>query len=115
MSTPPLLAGSYDYRLVGVSVLIAILAAYAALDLAGRVTATKGFARAVWLICGAFALGFGIWSMHYVGMEAYQLPIVVLYDLPTVFVSMIAAIVASGIALFVVSRKEMTIPTAAVA
>jgi NO-binding membrane sensor protein with MHYT domain len=39
------LAGSYDYRLVGVSVFIALLAAYAALDLAGRVTAARGFSR----------------------------------------------------------------------
>ena len=108
------LAGVYDYRLVAVSILIAILAAYATLDLAGRVTASRGFARAVWLACGAVALGFGIWSMHYVGMEAFQLPVVVLYDWPTVVLSMVAAIVASGIALFVVSRQQMTIATAAV-
>jgi len=110
----PVLAGAYDYRLVVVSVLIAILAAYAALDLAGRVTASRGFARSVWLTCGAFALGFGIWSMHYVGMEAFQLPVTVLYDWPTVFLSMVAAIAASGIALFVVSRRRMTIATAAI-
>ena len=90
------LTGSYNYGLVVVSVLIAILAAYAALELAGRVTATQGFARFVWLCGGAFALGLGIWCMHYVGMEAFRLPVRVLYDWPTVFLSMVAAVIASA-------------------
>jgi signal transduction histidine kinase/DNA-binding response OmpR family regulator len=76
------------------------------------VTASRGFVRATWLSGGAFALGFGIWSMHYVGMEAFRLPVVVLYDWPMVLLSMMAAIVASAIALFVVSRKRMTIASA---
>jgi two-component system, sensor histidine kinase and response regulator len=114
MTESAALVGSYDYRLVVVSVLIAILAAYAALDLAGRVTASRGLLRAAWLGGGAFALGFGIWSMHYVGMEAFRLPVRVLYDWPTVFLSMVAAVAASSIALFVVSRKKMSIATAAV-
>lgn len=108
------MTGSYDYGLVAVSILIAILAAYSALDLAGRVTASHGLARSVWLGGGAFALGLGIWSMHYVGMEAFRLPCRVLYDWPTVFLSMVAAVLASGIALFVVSRRTMTILAASV-
>jgi signal transduction histidine kinase/DNA-binding response OmpR family regulator len=108
------LAGSYDYRLVAVSVFIALLAAYAALDLAGRVTASRGFARSLWLAGGGFALGLGIWSMHYIGMEAFLLPVPVLYDWPTVFLSLFAAIAASGLALFIVSRKKMSVLTAGV-
>jgi two-component system, sensor histidine kinase and response regulator len=115
MDSTHALVGSYSYGLVAASVLIALLAAYAALDLAGRVTATHGFARSCWLVGGAFALGLGIWSMHYVGMEAFELPVRVLYDWPTVFVSMVAAVAASGIALFVVSRKTMTVITAIIA
>lgn len=101
------LAGSYDYRLVALSVLIAMLASYAALDLAGRVTAARGRTRSIWLIGGATAMGLGIWSMHYIGMLAYKLPVSVLYDWPTVVLSLLAAVFASGIALFVVSRDEM--------
>jgi two-component system, sensor histidine kinase and response regulator len=108
----PLLTGSYDYRLVAVSILIAILAAYASLDLAGRITAARGKARLTWLSGGAFAMGLGIWSMHYVGMEAFRLPVPVEYDWPTVLLSMIAAVAASAVALFVVSRKTMAMPTA---
>lgn len=113
-TTTTILAGTYDHRLVILSVLIAILAAYAALDLAGRVTASRRFVRATWLSGGAFALGFGIWSMHYIGMEALRLPVVVLYDWPMVLLSMVAAIAASAVALFVVSRNRMTIASAAV-
>ncbi len=99
---------TYDYRLVALSVVIAIFASYAALELAGRVTAAKGNARVVWLVGGACAMGSGIWSMHYTGMLAYRLPIPVFYHIPTVALSLLAAIFASLIALFVVSRQELT-------
>ena len=101
------LVGSYDYRLVALSVVIAILAAYAALDLAGRVTSARTRIRLVWLTGGSFAMGIGIWSMHYIGMLAFRLPIPVLYDWPTVLLSLLAAVLASASALFVVSRKKM--------
>jgi PAS domain S-box-containing protein len=101
------LAGAYDYRLVALSVLIAILASYAALDLAGRVTASHGAVRAAWLGGGSFAMGLGIWSMHYIGMLAYSLPVAVHYHWPTVLLSLGAAILASAVALFVVSRSTM--------
>src|SRR5580704_10015552 len=101
------LSGSYDYRLVALSVLIAMLASYAALDLAGRITAARGSVRSVWLTGGAVSMGLGIWSMHYIGMLAYSLPVAVFYDWPTVLISLLAAIFASSVALFVVSRNEM--------
>jgi PAS domain S-box-containing protein len=101
------LLGSYNYGLVVLSVAIAIVAAYAALDLAGRVTSTGGRVRFLWLSGGAVAMGTGIWSMHYIGMLAFRLPIPVLYDWPTVLLSLLAAVFASVIALFVVSRRKM--------
>jgi two-component system, sensor histidine kinase and response regulator len=103
------LQGHYDFRLVALSVFIAMLAAYASLDLAGRVTSSHGRTRFFWLSGGAVAMGTGIWSMHYIGMEALRLPLTVYYDWPTVLISMFAAIVASGIALFIVSRKTLGI------
>ena len=102
-----LLRGSYDHRLVALSVLISVFASYAALDLAGRVTSARGSARRLWLGGGALAMGTGIWSMHYVGMLALRLPVPVQYDWPTVLLSLFAAILASAIALFVVSRSRM--------
>src|SRR5438876_2838013 len=101
------LIGSYNYALVALSVLIAIFASYAALDLAGRVTAAGGWTRAVWLLGGAGAMGTGIWSMHYIGMLAFILPIPVAYHWPTVLLSLFAAILASDVELVVVSRQKM--------
>jgi two-component system sensor histidine kinase/response regulator len=100
---------SYDYRLVALSILISTLASYAALDLAGRVTAARGRVRLAWLAGGACAMGMGIWSMHYIGMLAFSLPITVDYDWPTVAASFLCAIFASGVALFVVSRPRMSL------
>src|ERR1700757_1870716 len=101
------LIGSYSYALVALSVLIAMFASYAALGLAGRVTAAGGWTRAVWLLGGAGAMGTGIWSMHYIGMLAFILPIPVAYHWPTVLLSLFAAILASVVALGVVSRQKM--------
>jgi two-component system, sensor histidine kinase and response regulator len=108
------MAGTYDYRLVALSVVIAVLASYAALDLAGRVTSARGATRKIWLSGGAIAMGVGIWSMHYIGMLAFHLPIPVAYDWPTVLVSLLAAVLASAIALFVVSRETMSMAPAIV-
>src|ERR1700758_2845981 len=106
------LTGSYNHALVALSVLIAMFASYAALDLAGRVTAASGWTRAVWLLGGAGAMGTGIWSMHYIGMLAFILPIPVAYHWPTVLLSLFAAILASVIALYVVSRQKMGVSQA---
>jgi NO-binding membrane sensor protein with MHYT domain len=92
---------------VALSVVIAICASYAALNLAGRVTAARNSAKIAWLMGGAVAMGTGIWSMHYTGMLAYHLSIPVYYHIPTVIWSLLAAIVASFIALFVVSRPRI--------
>src|SRR5262249_18745393 len=101
------LFASYHSGLVALSVVIAVLASYTALDLAGRVTSARGLARFFWLTFGAVAMGLGIWSMHYIGMLAFHLPIPVQYDWPTVLLSLLAAVLASAVALFVVSRPEM--------
>jgi PAS domain S-box-containing protein len=107
MPSEAILVGSYDYRLVALSLLIATLASYTALDLGARVTASHGRLRFVWLTGGAVAMGMGIWCMHYIGMLAYSLPVHVVYDWPTVLLSLLAAVGASAVALFVVSRNTM--------
>src|SRR5207245_3181730 len=103
------LIGSYNYALVALSVLIAMFASYAALDLAGRVTAASGWTRAVWLLGGAGAMGTGIWSMHYIGMLAFILPIPVAYHWPTVLLSLFAGSLASLIAVYVESGRNMAV------
>ncbi len=109
MNSTNVLSVTYDYKLVALSVALAMFASYAALDLAGRVTFSKGRVRAAWLSAGAAAMGVGIWATHYVGMLALTMPVPVTYHLPTVVLSLLAAVAASGVALFVVSRPKMSI------
>lgn len=98
---------TYNWHLVALSILIAIITSYTALDLAGRVTAAHGRMRQAWLVGGALTLGVGISSMHFIAMLAFSLPIPIAYHVPTALTSMLVAIIASGAALFVVSRRVM--------
>src|SRR5438874_11823572 len=107
ISASAAMTGSYDYLQVVLSVVIAISASYAALDLGGRVTAASGWVRSAWLSGGATAMGFGIWSMHFTGMLAFRLPVLVRYSWPTVLLSLLVALSAAALALSVVSRREL--------
>ncbi|MDJ0703164.1 MAG: MHYT domain-containing protein [Leptolyngbyaceae cyanobacterium MO_188.B28] len=99
------LAYSYDFRLVAVSVAIAILAAYTTLDVAGRLTTVGGRdAWFGWLIGGAVTAGIGVWSMHFVGMLAIRSPLPIDYDWRWVIISVIPAIFAAGFVLNAVSH-----------
>ncbi len=96
---------SYNPLLVILSVLVAILASYVALNLAYSVTQAKGRSQLMWLTCGAVAMGVGIWSMHFVGMLAFEMPgMDMAYDIPLMILSVVVAIFGSALALFVVSR-----------
>ena len=106
------MTGNYEFGLVILSVLIAMLSAYASLDVTSRLTSARGRGRARWLGGGAVTMGAGIWTMHYVGMLAFRLPVPVAYDWPTVLLSLLAAILASAVALFVASRRSMGIGAA---
>lgn len=77
-----LLVRSYDPHLLVLSAIIALIASRTALDLGSRVAAASGGSRLAWLISGA-AMGTGIWSMHFIAMLAFSLPVPVLYDWPT--------------------------------
>lgn len=97
----------YDPLLVVVSVVIAIMASYVALDLASRLTTVHSKLRWIWWLGGSIAMGVGIWSMHFVGMLAFHLPVRVGYDGPLVLLSVLVAVAASALALFVASRPSL--------
>jgi PAS domain S-box-containing protein len=99
--------GTHDLPLVTLSVLIAICASYTALTLAGRVSVARGRTRLAWLLGGSVAMGSGIWSMHFVAMLAFHLPVPIAYDVPLVALSWVAAVAASAFALFVASRAAV--------
>jgi len=103
-----MLIGSYTPWLVVVSFLVAVLASFTALDMASRVT-TAATRRStwLWLTGGGGAMGLGIWSMHFIGMLAFQLPIPLGYALGLTAVSLLAAVASSIFALWLVSRPTL--------
>ncbi|KPB04520.1 bifunctional diguanylate cyclase/phosphodiesterase [Bacillus sp. CHD6a] len=101
------ISSSYHLPLVLLSIIIAIMASYAALDLGIQVRKAKSIVRLAWGSAGALAMGMGIWAMHFVAMLAFHLDIPVHYDYLLVIVSILPAILSSGIALYIISRKEM--------
>ncbi|HXF77685.1 MAG TPA: EAL domain-containing protein [Usitatibacter sp.] len=103
------MAGAYNHWVVLLSFLVAVLASYTALDLASRITASTGAAAASWLLGGAFAMGMGIWSMHFIGMLAFSLPIPMAYDVGITLASMLIAIIVSGFALLTVTRRSLSL------
>jgi PAS domain S-box-containing protein len=107
--------GSYNYGLVALSILIAMMGSYATINLAGRITANHGGARLTWRIGGATALAIGTWSMHYTGMLAFRLPVPIRYDWPTSLLAFLPSLFASAVALVVVVRPKTELRRALIA
>jgi two-component system cell cycle sensor histidine kinase/response regulator CckA len=101
------LDGWYSPELVVLSIVIASVASYTALELAARITAARGAERLAWLAGGSIAMGVGIWSMHFIGMLAFHLPMPIRYGLSLVLLSVVVAIGASALALFIASRPAL--------
>lgn len=106
-----MIAGTYDWLLVAMSVLIAMVASFTALDLAARVRASTGSARLAWLSTAALAMGGGIWAMHFVAMLAFSMADVpVQYDLALTLLSFVIPIAVTGISFAVMSRGKASVP-----
>lgn len=103
------MTGEYDIRLVALSIGVAVLASYTALELAGRIASSRHWRRFAWLGGGSVCMGSGIWAMHFVGMLAFRLPIDMGYDVFLTAVSWFLAVAASTVALYVVSRANLSI------
>ena len=107
------LHASYAPPLVGASFAIAVLASYTALDFTGRIASAGRVTRAWWLAGGALALGLGIWGMHFVGMLAFGLhavdgvPVTTAYEVGRVVLSIVVAVGAAALALWVAARTEV--------
>ncbi|MBS3185457.1 MULTISPECIES: bifunctional diguanylate cyclase/phosphodiesterase [unclassified Pseudomonas] len=102
-----MLTGTYSSALVLISLCVAILASYTALDLTGRIATAKGRAVHLWMGGGALAMGIGVWSMHFIGMLAFSLPIALGYDIGLTALSLLIAVLSSGFALWLVSQPSM--------
>lgn len=95
---------TYNGYLVILSIVIAIVASYAALDVSERITLERQ--RLIWLVGGAVAMGIGIWAMHFIAMIAYSLPVAITYNSLTVLVSLLISVLTSFLALSIASRSS---------
>ncbi|UYF99916.1 putative bifunctional diguanylate cyclase/phosphodiesterase [Halomonas sp. GD1P12] len=100
---------SYNLALVLLSFGVASIASFTALDLAGRVRASRGVVRHLWLAGGAFAMGTGIWAMHFIGMLAMEMGARVDYGIFLTLLSLVAAIASSALALFIVQSGRVSL------
>lgn len=101
------MSGTYSAWLVSLSIGMAILVSYTALRLASRVADSSLRASHIWLILGAISMGVGIWSMHFIGMLAFSLPIPLRYDIGLTLASLGIAVVTSGFAIKLASGREL--------
>lgn len=100
---------AYNPWLVLLSVVVAIFASYVALNLSYPVSQSYGRTKLAWLIGGSITMGIGIWSMHFIGMLAFQMPgMEMAYDIPLMVLSVLVAIGGSLLALVVVSRPVVS-------
>jgi diguanylate cyclase (GGDEF)-like protein/PAS domain S-box-containing protein len=100
------MSASYNVWLVALSIAIAMFASFTTLSLTDRIMSSSGKPTKYWLAGGAISMGSGIWSMHFIGMLAFHLPIPIAYDIQLTLASVIPAVIASGIALITVSSSK---------
>jgi NO-binding membrane sensor protein with MHYT domain len=102
---------NYNLGLVAISLIVAMLASFTAIDLADRLS-ILAYARArhIWLATGALAMGIGIWSMHFIGMLSFSLSIPIGYDFAITCYSLVIAVLVSWFALHLVTRERLKLP-----
>lgn len=93
--------GSYNMYIVALSVVIAILASYSALNIAAKISYANGGMKYFWLFSGSFVMGSGVWSMHFIGMLAFEIHANMDYDASLTLLSMIASVLSSFIAFYI--------------
>ena len=96
---------SYDLFVIAASFVIAMLASYVTLDLARRVRTAQRRVGLAWWTAGSIVMGTGIWSMHFLGMQSFKLPIAIGFAGGLTLLSWLAAVCASGVALGLASRE----------
>ena len=106
------LTGVYNFNLVPLSLLMSIVGAYVALEIASKIARSQAVEnRSVWLWGGALALGLGAWSMHFVGMNAFELSEPIMYDFWVTLFSLVPVVLASRLAMSIISAREQSFVT----
>ena len=102
---------SFDPTLVALSFVIAVFGSLTGLQTVRRAVDRTGPAFVGWLGAAAASIGGGaIWSMHFIGMLAYHNDVSYSFDITRTLLSLVVAIVASGVGLYIAGRSQPTIP-----
>ncbi len=96
---------TWDFMLIGLSILIAVIGSLTALTHARRMRESSGSTATIWMLAGGSTLGLAIWSMHFVGMLALHLPIPIGFDLPLTLLSLLPAVIAAMLAFRVLRSR----------
>ena len=113
LSTPladSFMASSYSLVTVGFSIVIAVMASFVTLGLARRVHLASGGISRIWWLIGSMVMGTGIWATHFIGMQAFELPILLGYRGALTLISWAAAVTASALAFWVTAKTEYRRP-----
>ncbi|BAN34278.1 diguanylate cyclase/phosphodiesterase with PAS/PAC sensor(s) [Sulfuricella denitrificans skB26] len=86
---------TWNYSLVFLSILVAMIGSFTALTHAQRMRESSGRAATLWMVSGSITLGLAVWSMHFIGMLAFHLPIPIAYDLTLTLLSVLPVILAT--------------------
>ncbi|MGH6969219.1 MAG: MHYT domain-containing protein, partial [Stellaceae bacterium] len=103
-----ILNGTYDPLLVLLSMGVATWASFVSLNVAARIWSSAGWARIGWIVAAATAMGGGIWSMHFIGMLAFSLPVPVGYNIPTTLISLAIAIDVTAVGFAIIGGARTT-------
>ncbi|MCK4865069.1 MAG: response regulator [Gammaproteobacteria bacterium] len=98
---------SYNYYLVSLSFFIAAYASYSMLSVSERLINEKE-SKIRWLVAGAATLGCGIWSMHFIGMLAYETNMPMGYSTGLTALSGVLSLSASAFAMYILGWGKLT-------
>ncbi len=100
------IATAHDLKLVGLAAFVCLLASISAIRLLRYARAAEGRMRELWLAVSAISTGFGIWATHFVAMLAFSPGIPSGYNIALTVLSLIAAILLTGVGLAVSLIKD---------
>lgn len=101
---------SYNWFLVALSFFVAVFGSFTSLQLMRGMRGAEGGARIGWIISAAFALGGGaIWTMHFIGMIAYETNMPMGYSAGLTFLSLVIAVFVVGVGIFILSKSQSSL------
>ena len=96
------------------SIVFAIIATYTALSLNERSKNYSFLNRRTWIVSTSFAMAYGIWSMHYMGLSAFLIPVETTYHMGLTIVSIIPIMFSTYVAFYLINQSKLTLLNALV-